>query len=173
MFISYCGPSLDQSQQTLLGFAGSTMPKARYCSALDKGHACRYGCSHTLILCHRFARGECWHKSDEWCHGFHHKPTNHRDQMPRGPRVRGDGFRPYTTDTTVETELKQHLSTLMLSSKIEDLLDLDSEMIDTVYRKLALKRHPDKADNGGASKRFIQLQKARDYVKEILPFRNP
>ena len=59
----------------------------------------------------------------------------------------------------------------MLSPKCEDLLDLDSEILEAVYRKIAVKRHPDKSSNGASGDRFIQLQMAKVYVKEMLPFR--
>ena len=59
----------------------------------------------------------------------------------------------------------------MLSPRIEDLVDLDSETVETLFRRLALKRHPDKSSNQASGTRFIQLQKAKDYVKEMLPFR--
>ena len=65
----------------------------------------------------------------------------------------------------------------MLSPKCEDLLDLDSEILEAVYRKIAVKRHPDKASQvdvcrpaSVSCESFIQLQTAKDYVKQMLPF---
>ena len=97
-------------------------------------------------------------------------------------QCRGDGFRPHTTDTAVEITLKKHLATLMLSSKCEDLLDLDSDILEKLYRMLALRRHPDKmkaldsepnvfrpADVSGD--RFKQLSMAKEHVEKMLPFR--
>ena len=70
----------------------------------------------------------------------------------------------------METELKKHLSILMLSSKCEDLLDLDVNTLMKWYRILTLIRHPDKNPNGGSTERFVDLHNAMEYVKERLPF---
>ena len=58
----------------------------------------------------------------------------------------------------------------MLSPKCEDLLDLDSEILEAVYRKIALKRHPDKGCNGGSHERMVDLHNAYEYVRGRLPF---
>ena len=94
-------------------------------------------------------------------------------------QCRGDGFRPHTTDTAVEITLKKHLA---ISSKCEDLLDLDSDILEKLYKMLALRRHPDKmkaldsepnvsrpADVKG--NRFVQLLEAKEYVEKMLPLR--
>ena len=64
------------------------------------------------------------------------------------------------------------------SPKCEDLLDLDSEILEAVYRKIAVKRHPDKASQVDVFRpasvrcdRFLQLQMAKEYVKDMIPFR--
>ena len=66
----------------------------------------------------------------------------------------------------------------MLSPKCEDLLDLTPEILETLYTKIAAKRHPDKSAEASVFRpasvrcdRFLQLQMAKDYVKEMLPFR--
>ena len=147
-----------------------------YCNYLNNRGFCKHGCSRVngtqQIVCHRFARGRCKNSGKACYHGLHcwrEKPT------PTQPR--GDGFRPRATDTTVETTLPKHLATLMLSPKCEDLLDLDSEILEAVYRKIALKRHPDKASQSDVHRpasvscdSFTQLQTAKDYVKQMLPF---
>ena len=75
-----------------------------------------------------------------------------------------------TADTVMETELKKHLATLMLSPKCEDLLELDVDILEMLYRRIAVKRHPDKSSNGASGDRFVQLQIAKHHVKEMLPF---
>ena len=131
------------------------------CAELKRTGFCTRGCKiingKKVIMCHKFQRGECGGTGDRCDHGLHRKP-------------RGDGFRPYSEDTSQETELKKHLAELMLSPRKEDLADLDSEIVDMLYKKLSLKRHPDKVGNQASCTRFIQLQNAKDYVKENLPF---
>ena len=144
-----------------------------YCNYLNNRGFCKHGCSRVngtqQIVCHQFARGRC-KKSGKACyHGLHcwrEKPT------PTQPQ--GDGFRPRAT----ETKLQKHLATLMLSPKCEDLLDLDSEILEAVYRKIAVQRHPDKASQADVCRpasvrcdRFLQLQMAKEYVKDMIPFR--
>ena len=140
-----------------------------YCNYLNNKGFCKHGCTRVngtqQIVCHRFARGRCKNSGDDCYHGLHcwrEKPT------PTQPR--GDGFRPHTTATAVETTLQKHLATLMLSPKCEDLLELDVDILEMLYRRIALKRHPDKSSNGASGDRFAQLQTAKDYVKEMLPF---
>ena len=143
-----------------------------YCNYLNNRGFCKHGCSRVngtqQIVCHRFARGRC-KKSGKACyHGLHCWR-----EKPNPTQPQGDGFRPRAT----ETELQKHLATLMLSPKCEDLLDLDSEILEAVYRKIAVKRHPDKASQvdvcrpaSVSCESFIQLQTAKDYVKQMLPF---
>ena len=78
----------------------------------------------------------------------------------------------------MEITLRKHLATLMLSPKCEDLLDLTPEILETLYTKIAAKRHPDKCAEAGVFRpasvrcdRFLQLQMAKEYVKDMIPFR--
>ena len=107
-------------------------------------------------------------------HGLH-RPACFRSEPKQATpaQPRGDGFRPYKKDTEEDERLKGYLATLMLSRRIEDLMDLDGELVDSLYRKLAAKRHPDKDANEEAGRRFIELQTAREEVKKKLPFRMP
>ena len=116
-------------------------------------------------MCHQYARGQCKHNGDACDYGLHRKPSE-----ATSTPLRGDGFRPYTTDTAMEIELKKHLATLMLSPFCEDLVDLDVKTLDTLYRMLASKRHPDKHSSGASGERFVQLKNAKDYVEKRLPF---
>ena len=70
----------------------------------------------------------------------------------------------------MEIELKKHLAVLMLSSKCEELLDLDVDILNRWYRIVALKRHPDKGCNGGSHERMVDLHNAYEYVRGRLPF---
>ena len=137
-----------------------------HCKYLDRGARCYKGCTHDFIVCHLYAKGRCRQRGLSCNNGYHYKPTVTPLQRQK---VRGNGFRPYVPDGAAETELKKHLATLMLSSRCEDLLDLDAEIIETLYRRLSLKRHPDKC-NGQGSELFRQLQEAKEYVKRMLPF---
>ena len=108
----------------------------------------------------------------------YHRGLHSKFRKPTPTQPRGDGFRPYTTDTAVETTLRKHLATLMLSPKCEDLLDLTPEILETLYTKIAAKRHPDKSAEAGVFRpasvrcdRFLQLQMAKEYVKDMIPFR--
>ena len=95
--------------------------------------------------------------------GLHGKPTS--------TQPRGDGFRPYITDTDEDKTVKQHLATLGLSPFCEQLQDHDSKMVETIYKQLAKYRHPDKNTDEESHARFIQLQIAKDYIIARLPFR--
>lgn len=142
----------------------------QFCNHLENGEVCRHGCTRgngtQQIMCHKFARGRCPHITNACKRGLHCKPKKTTSTQPRG-----DGFRPYTADTTAEKILKQHLATLGLSPFCENLLDLDADLLETLYRKLAKYRHPDKSPNGASSERFIQLQIAKEHIKQRLPFR--
>ena len=147
----------------------------QYCKFLDRGKTCHFGCreehGQQTIMCHRFGRGECRSPAGNCPHGMHYPP------QPRGngsqttsTQPRGDGFRPHLPDTAMEMELKEHLATLMLSSKCEELLDLDKDTLDRWYRSLTLKRHPDKGCNGGSHEKMVELHNAYEYVRGSLPF---
>ena len=141
------------------------MKVKKYCNKLAYGKFCQHGCievnGEAQYVCHKFMRGRCKHSPHDCEHGLHYKPQRHR----------GDGFRPYTTETAAEQLLKQHLATLGLSPFCENLLDYDVDLLETIYRKSAKRRHPDKNANGATGTRFIELTKAKDYIKERLPFR--
>ena len=137
----------------------------QYCDSLDNGRFCKHGCikvNHKpQYVCHMFMRGTCRYGSD--CQrGLHGKPST---------QPRGDGFRPYITDTDEDKNLKQHLATLGLSPFCEELQDYDRKMVETIYKHLATHRHPDKNPNEESHARFIQLQIAKDYIIARLPFR--
>ena len=104
----------------------------KYCKYLNRGEVCKHGCIEVngkqRIVCHKFARGECKYGSHKCHHGLHTHGCKPQKANPMTTQCRGDGFRPHTTDTAVEITLKKHLATLMLSSKCEDLLDLDSSV---------------------------------------------
>ena len=148
------------------------------CKNLDAIGFCEHGCSimkgKRFIMCHKFARGQCKYTSRDCTHGLH-RPACFRSEPKQATpaQSRGDGFRPYKKDTEEDERLKGYLATLMLSRRIEDLVDLDGELVDSLYRKLAAKRHPDKDANEEAGRRFIELQTAREEVKKKLPFRMP
>ena len=158
----------------------------KYCKYLNRGEVCKHGCSEVngkqRIVCHKFARGECKYGNHKCHHGLHTHCCQPQKANTMTTQCRGDGFRPHTTDTAVEILLKKHLATLMLSSKCEDLLDLDSDILEKLYKMLALRRHPDKmkaldsepnvsrpADVKG--NRFVQLSEAKVYVEKMLPLR--
>ena len=144
----------------------TTMKRCKY---LKRRQVCPHGCrqadGQVLIMCHQYARGRCKNGADNCHYGLHCKPKKATSSQPRG-----DGFRPHTTDTAMEIELKKHLAELMLSDKCENLLDLDGEMVESLYRRLAVKRHPDKSSNGASGDRFVTLQIAKHHVMEMLPF---
>ena len=146
------------------------------CKFLDSNRRCRYGCSgadgERTIMCHQFHRGTCRFRERSQCpYGRHCAPQPRGDAPQTTPiQPRGDRFRRHLPDTPMETELKKHLSILMLSSKCEDLLDLDVGTLERLYRSLTLIRHPDKNPNGASHERFIELHNAMEYVKERLPF---
>lgn len=159
---------------------GMVKRRTKYCKFLNREEVCQYGCGKIngkqKIMCHKCARGEC--KYGEECHhGLHRQP---RTPNSVTTQPRGDGFRRHTTDTAVEITLKKHLAALMLSSRCKDLLELDSDTLEKLYKMLALKRHPDKMialDSEPANPanvsgdRFVQLLKAKEYVEKMLPFR--
>ena len=149
----------------------------KYCKYLNRAQDCKHGCTEVngkqSIVCHRFSRGECKY-GDDCRHGLHSNPR--RPILQR----RGSGFRPQTPDTMEEITLKQHLARLMLSQKCEELLELDSNMLEKWCKMIALKRHPDKmmalesepdVSRPTRGNAFLQLQMAKEYVMERLPFR--
>ena len=145
------------------------------CKYLDSKQGCPYGCSEAhseqTIMCHRFHRGTCRYRASNCPYGMHYPLQPRGDGSQTTPiQPRGDRFRPHLPDTAMEIELKKHLSILMLSSKCEDLLDLDVGILEKWYRILTLIRHPDKSSNGASNERFVQLHNAMEYVKEKLPF---
>ena len=140
----------------------------QYCKKLDYGRFCRHGCikvnHEAQYVCHLFMKGKCRYGAH--CQrGLHCKPNKTTSTQPRG-----DGFRPYTTDTDEDKTLKQHLATLGLSPFCEELQDHDHKMVETIYKHLATRRHPDKNPNEESHARFIQLQIAKDYIIARLPY---
>ena len=147
----------------------------QWCKYLDRNQRCRFGCreehGQQTIMCHRFGRGECRYPAGECRHGMHYSPQPRGNGSPTtSTQPRGDGFRPHLPDTAMEIELKKHLAILMLSSKCEELLDLDVDTLNRWYRSLTLKRHPDKGCNGGSHERMVDLHNAYEYVRGRLPF---
>ena len=142
----------------------------KYCKHLDSGKICRHGCikinGQAQYVCHQFMRGRCRHSKNACRHGLHYAP-----QKTTPTEARGTGFRPNTIDTAEENKIKQYLGTLGLSPFCENLLDLDVDLLHTIYRKLALHRHPDKNPNEASAARFRELTEAKDYIEKHLPFK--
>ena len=141
--------------------SGAEQPHKKYCKFLDQGRPCEFGCYHgsyrTFFVCHKYVRGQCHNTKCK--RGEHPLKRRSEGEDRSAQRSRGDGFKPYAADGENEEKLKKHLATLGLSARCEDLLDYDAKTIESVYRKLASKRHPDKC--GGteeANQRFKQLQ---------------
>lgn len=148
-----------------------------YCKYMDNGSYCRHGCTRihgeARIVCHRWRKGCCFSRGYRCKRGYHSLPTIRPSSCSAkrpATEPRGDGFRPYISDTEDDKELKKHLRTLGLSTFCEDLLDHDEHMIDAVWRQLAKHRHPDKKSTDGANNAMVQLTNARDFVKARMPF---
>ena len=149
-----------------------------YCKHVDNGKLCRHGCiifkGKAHYVCHQFMKGYCYHSGKRCKRGLHSKPnvqsSSGSAERPAS-ETRGDGFRPYKADSDDDKTLKGHLRVLGLSQFCEDLLDYDATMIDSIYRKLAPRRHPDKSLNDDSNHAMVQLTAAKDYVKQKLPLR--
>ena len=154
------------SAQDYHHFFSVSLLMTKGCKYLKRGRCCYSGCTANTTMCHKFARGKC-HVQGLFCeNGYHYKP----EETPSArTRARGDGFRPYVLDGADEVELKKHLATLMLNTECENLIHLDAGIVMSMYRKIALKIHPDKND-GRHRELFNQLGQAKDYVLARLPF---